>query len=86
MLIEPDDIEIESVLMQIKKSKILAKKEIVKIKEMSNEIKMRLKQSFENMEKKIDDELKKAKFNNKKVIQKKDKKNKFGKKFKREKK
>ena len=59
ILIEPDEIEIEKILMPVKKSKILAKKEIIKIKEMSKEIITRLTHSIDVIAERVNIEMKK---------------------------
>lgn len=63
ILIEPDEIEIERIMMPIRKKKALEKREIIKIKEASKEILERIKQSFDIIERKIDGEI--AKFGGK---------------------
>ncbi len=62
ILIEPDEIVIERILLPLKKNKMLAKRDIIKIKEMSKEIIEKMKASFNAIERKFEEEEKKRKW------------------------
>lgn len=59
LLIKPDEIEIEKALTPLRKNKAMAKGEILKIKEKSNEIIEKMKASFNTIERKLIMEIKK---------------------------
>lgn len=61
VLIEPDDVEIERLLMPLKRYRMLAKREIAKIREMGDEMLARLTKSFASVESRIDTEVKRRK-------------------------
>jgi len=65
VLIEPDEVEIERILMPLKRYRMLTKREIAKIREMSDEMLARLNQSFNSMETKIEAEIKRRKLREK---------------------
>ena len=58
-LIEPDEVEVERILIPLERNKLLVKREIRKIEEMSKNIIENLKKSFEAIERKIDAEIRK---------------------------
>lgn len=59
ILIEPDEIQIERILMPIRKNKIVAKRDAMKLKEIEGEILEKMKALFEKIERKIDMEIRK---------------------------
>ncbi len=59
ILIEPDEIIIERILMPIRRGKMLAKRDIIKMKEMGNELREKLRADFEAIEKRINAEIEK---------------------------
>ncbi|HEC75693.1 MAG TPA: hypothetical protein ENI33_00335 [Thermoplasmatales archaeon] len=80
ILIEPDEIEIERIMMPVRRKKALEKREIIKIREASKEILERIKQSFDVIEKKIDAEMAKL---SKKSVKSKEELEKIKRKFKK---
>ena len=60
ILIEPDEIEIERILVPVRKNKILARRDVTRIEEMSKEIMERMAKSFETIERRVDAEIAKA--------------------------
>jgi len=61
ILIEPDEIEIEKALIPIRRNKLMAKREAMKIREMGREIIKKMNLSFDAIEKKLIAEMEKLK-------------------------
>ena len=61
LLIEPDEIIIERILMPLRKNKILAKRDVIKMREMGNELREKIKNDFYVLEKKIGAEIERVK-------------------------
>ena len=58
-LIEPDEVEVERIMIPLERNKLLVKREIRKIEEISREIIENLKKSFGAIERRIDAEIRK---------------------------
>jgi len=61
ILIEPDEIEIEKALIPIRRNKLMAKREAIKMREMGKEIIKKINLSFDAIEKKLIAEMEKLK-------------------------
>ena len=57
LLIEPDEIEIERILMPLKRNRMLIKRDIARIEEIGNEILESMKRNFSSIERRVEAEI-----------------------------